>query len=303
MSPLYGIGLKVTSVLLFLVMQSLIKATADHVPPGQAVFFRSFFAMPVILIWLMMRHELSTGLKTSRPMGHFWRGLVGTISMFLGFAAVAYLPLAEATAIGYAAPLMIVILAALFLGERVRAFRISTVIVGLIGVLIVLWPNLSTVGSANSTLALGATLALLAALFSAFAQIAVSKLTTTEGTASIVFWFSMSATLLSFLTLPTWVIPAWHHAALLVMAGILGGIAQIFMTSAYRYADASLVAPFEYVSMIFAILIGLFIFGDLPTWQSLLGGAIIISAGIVIILRERYLGQKRTQMRKAKTPI
>ena len=89
MHPLRGILLKVASVCVFVGMASLIKATAGHVPPGEAVFFRSFFAIPVIVIWLAMRRELHLGVRTSNPLGHFWRGLIGTTSMGLGFAGLA----------------------------------------------------------------------------------------------------------------------------------------------------------------------------------------------------------------------
>ena len=95
MRPLRGILLKIVSVLVFIVMASMIKATAAHVPPGEAVFFRSFFAIPVILIWLTLQGELSTGFRTANPMGHVWRGLVGTLAMGMGFAGLGLLPLPE----------------------------------------------------------------------------------------------------------------------------------------------------------------------------------------------------------------
>ena len=103
MRPLRGIGLKLGSVLVFIVMSSMIKTTAAHVPAGQAVFFRSAFAIPVIVVWLFLRRELATGLKAKNPIGHVWRGLMGTLAMGLGFAGLGYLPLPEVTAIGYAA--------------------------------------------------------------------------------------------------------------------------------------------------------------------------------------------------------
>ncbi|MCA3511348.1 MAG: EamA family transporter, partial [Rhodobacter sp.] len=127
MRPLRGISFKIASVLVFIVMAALIKSTSAHVPPGQAVFFRSLFAIPVIVAWLAWRRELHRGLRTAQPMGHVWRGVVGTTAMGLGFAGLAYLPLPEVTAIGYAAPLLTVVFAAMFLGEEVRVFRLSAV--------------------------------------------------------------------------------------------------------------------------------------------------------------------------------
>ena len=304
MRPLRGIALKVASVMVFIVMASLIKSTAQHVPAGQAVFFRSFFAIPVIMLWLAWRRELSTGLKTTNPLGHLWRGLVGTTSMGLGFAGLGYLPLPEVTAIGYAAPLLTVVFAAMFLGEDVRLFRISCVALGMVGVLIVLLPRLSIgPGSASVHEAFGATLVLGSAVFAALAQVFVRKLVNTEGTAAIVFYFSLTATTLSLVTLPFgWVWPTPLEASLLVLAGLLGGVGQILLTSSYREADASLVAPFDYASMIFALAIGYFIFAEVPTWTMLGGAALIVTAGILIIWREHKLGIERAKQRKAMTP-
>jgi drug/metabolite transporter (DMT)-like permease len=141
MRPLRGIALKLASVLVFIVMSSLIKTTAAHVPAGQAVFFRSAFAIPVIVAWLALRRELKTGFTVKAPIGHVWRGLMGTMAMGLGFAGLGYLPLPEVTAIGYAAPLLVVVFAAMFLGEEVRLFRLGAVALGLTGVLIVLAPG------------------------------------------------------------------------------------------------------------------------------------------------------------------
>jgi drug/metabolite transporter (DMT)-like permease len=304
MRPLRGIALKLASVLVFIVMASLIKATSAHVPAGQAVFFRSAFAIPVIVAWLVWRRELATGLRTANPMGHVWRGIVGTMAMGLGFAGLGYLPLPEVTAIGYAAPLLTVIFAAMFLGEQVRAFRISAVALGMTGVLIVLAPRLSLdPETASLAEALGAMLVLGGAVFAALAQVFVRKLVQTEATSAIVFYFSLTATALSLVTLPFgWVWPTPLEAGLLVTAGLLGGVGQILLTSSYREADASLVAPFDYASMLFALAIGYFVFAEVPTLTMLGGAALIVLAGILIIWRERQLGLERARQRKAMTP-
>jgi drug/metabolite transporter (DMT)-like permease len=304
MQPLRGITLKLMSICVFVAMASLIKATADEVPPGQAVFFRSFFAIPVIVVWLLARGELRHGLETQNPLGHFWRGLVGTTAMGLGFAALGLLPLPEATAIGYAAPLLVVVFAAMFLGEEVRAFRLSMVALGMAGVLIVLSPRLS-VGhdpiSAPETL--GAVVALMGAVFTALAQVFVRKLVLTEDTATIVFWFSVTASVLSLVTLPWgWVLPSPRAMGMLVCAGLLGGVGQVLLTSSYRHADASVIAPFEYASMLLALGVGFLVFGEVPTLPMLAGAAIIILAGVLIIWRERKLGLERKRQREAGTP-
>ncbi|WP_204112532.1 DMT family transporter [Shimia biformata] len=296
MNPTRGILFKLTAILLFTVMASCIKAASAHVPPGQAVFFRSFFALPVILLWLAQRGELRTGLKATNPMGHFWRGFVGTTAMALGFAGLGLLPLPEVTAIGYAAPLLTVVFAAMFLGETVRAFRLTAVGIGLLGVFVVLWPRLTIFGNgaADTAATLGVMFILGSAVFRALAQIHIRKLVQTDTTSAIVFYFSLTATCLSLLTLPLgWVVPTATEAMLLVTAGLVGGVAQIFLTSAYRYAEASTVAPFDYASMLFSILFGYVFFAEIPTIYTLIGSGIIIAAGILIIWRERQLGLKR----------
>jgi len=304
MRPMRGIALKLASVVVFILMASTIKATAQHVPAGQAVFFRSFFAIPVIVLWLVWRRELATGLKAAAPLGHVWRGIIGTVSMGLGFAGLGYLPLPEVTAIGYAAPLLTVIFAAMFLGEEVRLFRISCVALGMIGVMIVLFPRLSIdPETANLAQTFGAMLVLGSAVFAAMAQVFVRKLVNTEKTAAIVFYFSLTASLMSLVTLPFgWVWPSPTETALLISAGLLGGVGQILLTSSYREADASLVAPFDYASMIFALAIGYLVFSEVPTWTMLGGAALIVIAGILIIWREHKLGLERARQRKAMTP-
>jgi len=303
--PLTGIALKITSVTLFITMASLIKATSGHVPPGEAVFFRSFFAIPVILVWLMLRGDLRTGLRVRSPISHFWRGFVGTAAMGLGFAALGLLPLPEVTALGYAAPLLVVVFAAMFLNEQVGIFRIGAVGLGLAGVLIVLAPRLTALSgpTVETMQAVGAMLALTGAICAALAQIYVRKLVQTEETSAIVFYFSITSTLLSLLTIPFgWVLPSAPEFGLLILAGLLGGLGQIFLTSSYRFADASVVAPFDYASILFALGIGYFIFDEVPTRAMLTGASLVILAGIIIIWRERQLGIRRNRARSARTP-
>ncbi len=303
MNPLRAILLKISSVLVFIVMSSLIKATSADVPPGEAVFFRAFFAIPVILVWLLWRHELSTGLRAVNPVGHVWRGIVGTCGMALGFAGLGLLPLPEVTAIGYASPLLTVILAAVFLGEKVRAFRIAAVALGLVGVLIVLSPRLSATAGGSDREALGAMVVLAGAGTAALAQVLVRRLVATERTSAIVFWFFVTASVLSLTTVPFgWVVPTARVAGLLVLAGFFGGLGQILVTSSYRFADAGVIAPFEYVSMIFALAIGYVFFDEVPTIVMLGGAALVIVAGVLIIWRESQLGLERAKQRKAMTP-
>lgn len=300
-----AILLKLASVAVLIGMQSLIKATSDHIPPGQAVFFRSFFALPVILVWFGLQGQFLNGMRTRNPLGHLWRGLVGTSAMGLSFAGLGLLPLPEVTALFYAAPILTVVFAAMFLGEKVRLFRLLAVAMGLVGVLIILSPRLTALsdGDVGRTEALGAIMVLMAAAFAALAKIFVRKLVRTEHPATIVFYFSLTASCLSALSFPFgWVVPTWDEAALLVLAGLMGGVGQGLLTTAFRYAHASFIAPFDYSSMLLALGIGFFVFGEVPTPVMLAGAALVVGAGIVIILRERQLGLERSKPRQAMTP-
>ena len=305
MNPSTGILLKLCSVVVFTVMAALIKLTSDIAPPGQQVFFRSFFAIPVILAWLIWRRELAIGLRTKRPINHFYRGFIGTTAMGLNFAALGLLPFPEVTALGYAAPLLTVIFAAMFLGEDVRAFRLIAVLTGLIGVVIVLLPRFgATEGGLSTAQTLGAVLALSGATCSALAQIFIRKLVMEERTSVIVFWFSVTSSLLALTTLPFgWVVPQGWTLVIMITTGLLGGVGQIMLTSSYRFAPASVVAPFEYASVILALGIGYLSFGETPTLTMLCGSVIVVAAGIAIILRERQLGIERTRQRKAMSPL
>lgn len=305
-SPFRGIAMKCFSVLMFIVMGSLIKITASGdtpVPPGQQVFFRSFFALPLILGWLLWQGQVRAGLRTDRPMGHFYRGIIGTASMALSFWALALLPLPEVTAISFAAPLLVVVFAGMFLGEDVRLFRLSMVGLGLVGVLIVLSPQLTGSAVIQPLRALGAVVALGSAVFAALAHIFIRKLSQTEATSAIVFWFTITSAILSLLTIPFgWVMPDAPTFALLVAIGLIGGLGQICLTSAYRQADASVVAPFDYTAIVFAVLIGWFAFGEAPTLTVLAGAALVVFAGVLIIWREHKLGLERAKARKSSTP-
>ncbi len=284
---LRAIGLKLASVALFVVMQALVKFTAERVPPGEAVFFRSFFSLPVIFAWIAFRGQLSLGLLPKAPLGHFWRGVMGTLSMGLGFAGLAYLPLPEVTAIGYAAPLLAVVFAAMYLDERVPVLNRLAVALGLCGVLVVLYPRFTLLDGSTSGYSelLGVALVLGCAVFAALAQTVVRKLLETDRTPIIVLWFSVTATILSLLTLPFgWVMPVPVDFAALVASGIVGAFAQILMTESYRHAGASTISPLDYASLLFAIMIGYAVFDEVPSLSLLFGAPLVILAGILVAI-------------------
>ncbi|RWP15302.1 DMT family transporter [Mesorhizobium sp.] len=297
--------LKIVSVAVFVAMSSCIKA-AGTVPAGQIVFFRSFFAIFPIVVFLAFQGKLGTAFSTKRPLNHIARGVVGVCAMGLGFFALIRLPLPEAIALNYAQPLLVVVFSSIFLGEAIRVYRWSAVAVGLVGVLVISWPELTLLGTGaalGDQEVLGVIAALFAAAISAVAMLLVRNLVQSEPTATIVLWFSATASLLALLSLPFgWQALTPAQAGLLIAAGFCGGLAQILMTAAYRHAEASVVAPFEYTSMLLGIVVGYLAFGDVPTVHMLIGGVIVVAAGIFIIWRERQLGLERARTRQATPP-
>ncbi len=304
-NTLTGIMLKIVSVAVFVAMSSCIKA-AGTVPAGQIVFFRSFFAIFPIVVFLAFQGKLGTAFSTKRPLNHIARGVVGVCAMGLGFFALIRLPLPEAITLNYAQPLLVVVFSSIFLGEAIRVYRWSAVAVGLVGVLVISWPELTLLGSGaalGDQEVLGVIAALVAAAISAVAMLLVRNLVQSEPTATIVLWFSVTASILALLSLPFgWQALTPVQAGLLIAAGFCGGVAQILMTAAYRHAEASVVAPFEYTSMLLGIVVGYLAFGDVPTIHMLIGGLIVVAAGIFIIWRERQLGLERARTRQATPP-
>jgi drug/metabolite transporter (DMT)-like permease len=297
--PLLGISLKVLSALAFTIMSAGIKQVSADYPTGEIVFFRSAFAIVPLLTWLGWQGDLINAIRTSNVRGHLLRGIISSCGMFAGFVALAYLPLSDAIAIGYASPLIVVVLAALVLKETVWAYRWTAVAVGFAGVLIMLMPHLSggafSQGFGGGPL-VGVLFALLGAVCSAGATIQVRRLLATERTGAIVLYFSLITTALGFVTIVLgWRMPGAADFALLVFIGVLGGIGQILLTQSFRYADASLVAPFEYTTMLWAFLIGWFVFGQAPQAAVVSGAAIVTAAGLFVLWREDKLGLARAK--------
>jgi drug/metabolite transporter (DMT)-like permease len=293
---LLGIALKVASALAFTVMSTLVKLVSGRFPIGEVVFYRSFFALVPLIAWLAARSEIIDAIRTHHLKGHLKRSLAGSLAMFCGFAALSYLPLPDATALGYATPIFATTLAALVLGETVRPYRWAALGLGFAGMLVMLSPYLSmapAAGFREGGRPLGAAFGLLGAGFGAVASIEVRRLAQIEKTGAIVFYFSVAASLFGFLAgrWYGWISPAPQEAVVLVSAGIMGGIGQILLTSSYRFAPVSIIAPFDYTTLLWSMLLGFAVFDDVPEPLVLAGAALVIAAGLFVIWRERRLSR------------
>jgi drug/metabolite transporter (DMT)-like permease len=301
-SLISGIAFKIASTLAFALMVTVIKLVSAEIPTGQVLFCRSFFGIIPVIVYLTWLGEFPRSLATRQPFGHVRRSLIGTASMFASFIAIANLPMPDATAIGYSGPLFGVCAAALILGEHVRIFRWAAVIVGFVGVLIVLSEQVSGLDAGlYGPRAYGAAMMLASAVLGALAMVTIRSLTATETTGAIVFYFSLSGTVFSLFTAPTWVVPRPEVAFLLVLAGLLGGVGQVLMTQSYRLAEASVIAPFDYVNMVWIIILAYLVFGDVPSLTVLLGSVIVIGSGAFVFWREHRLGILEARARERST--
>ncbi|PYG46871.1 EamA domain-containing membrane protein RarD [Pantoea sp. AG1095] len=293
MNARLGVLLKILAALCATLMLACVKGLNGAIPTGEVIFFRSFIALLPLLIWLKMQGNVLDNLKTRNLSGHFIRGFSGTGGMYFNYLALVYISLADATALSYAAPLFTVIMAAMLLKERVRVSRWVAVVVGLSGILIMLSSSLSTsgalfsYGASNATTSIGVACALLAALCSATSNVQIRFLNGIEKPGAIVFYFSLMTTVIGLATaLFGWSKPSAIQLLLLVGCGLFGGLAQILVTLSLRYADASLLAPFDYTTLVWSMLIGYLFLNSLPGSTTLLGASIVALAGIFAVWRE-----------------
>jgi len=293
-----GILLKLISAVLFAVMSALVRYLGARYPIGEVVFYRSAFAIVPVMLVYAWRGELAAVVRTERPLGQAGRGALSIVGMFCNFGALARLPLVESNAISFTSPLFSVALAALLLKEPVRIYRWSAVIIGFIGVLVVLAPHFSgeelTIAMASATSVTGVLYGITGSFTNAGTMIQTRRLTESETTSSIVFYFSLSCAVAGLVTWPFgWVSPSGGEFAALIGIGVLGGMAHIFLTESYRYASASVVAPFDYTTMIWALVLGYAMFDEVPTLMIVTGSAIIAASGLFVIWREHQLALAR----------
>jgi drug/metabolite transporter (DMT)-like permease len=269
-------------VFVFAVVNALVKWQAATYPILELVFFRSLFALLPVLA-LALRDGLLDSLKTSLPRAHLFRSSIWLCSVFCTFSAYHLLPLADASAIMFSAPLFLTALSAPILGERVGAHRWIALAAGFLGVLVMIRPG-------SSALGWGAVFALGSAISYACGSLAVRQMASTERSVTIVFYTMLLATIVCGLALPfVWVTPSWLDLATMAAVGLLGGIGQLLMVQAFHHAPASAVAPWNYSMMLWAVLIGWLFWDEVPGLAILTGAAVVIASGLYLLHQERRL--------------
>lgn len=284
-----GIALKLGATVAFSLMYVLIRLVG-HVPLGEVVFFRGFFAIVPLTAFALWGDGAMSMIRTHNPWAHLRRSVAGTAGMFLNFAAVTRLPLADVTAFSFVMPIFATVLAALMLGEKVGTHRAVAVVIGFGGVLMMVEPHGAFGTALASGSSLGAAFALSGALLSAFVVVFIRQMSPTESSEAIIFYFMVVCAAAGAVTMLWSFAPLdGYQVVLLVLCGVLGGIGQLFMTYSYRYAEPSLLAPFDYVAMIWAVALGYFVFAEVPERIVLAGAGVVTVSGLYIVWRERRL--------------
>lgn len=282
--PLLGMGLRLVTALLLALMFAGVKLAAQRgVNVIESLFYRQIGTALCATAWVAAGPGFAS-LKTKRVKAHVSRMALGLTAMGMNFLSFALLPLAEATAIGFSVPIFSVILAALLLGEPTGKWRWGAVLVGFVGVLVVVQP-----GSEHIP-AMGGAVAMVAALLTAAVTIVIRRLGATEAAATTVFWFAVSSLVPLALVMPF--VGSAHDATtftILAAMALAGGLAQLTLTAALRFAPVALVMPMDYTSLVWATMLGIMLFGQLPSPWTWIGAPVIIASGLVILWREHRL--------------
>ena len=272
------------SVCAFSLMDLIVKWSDDY-PVGQVLFFRGFCGIFPIL-FLIPKDRYFDFYKTTRPVLHFKRCLAGLIALVSIFVALRNLPLATVVSISFAAPIFITIFSIFLLNEKVGLYRWMAVLVGFLGIIFITEPGFSALNVYYIY-------PIIFCLGLSYVAIAIRKLSSTEPAWLISFFFSFSIMLLSFLSFyQGWILPSLLDLFLLSMVGILGGLANLWLSQSYKYSEVSLVSPLKYLGLVFAIIFGYFIWNEIPTSKTLLGALLVIVSSIIIFRREMYLKKK-----------
>ncbi|MGG5808951.1 DMT family transporter [Falsiroseomonas sp. CW058] len=294
-----GVLFMLAACALFTAMGVVVKDLSARIPFPELMFFRSAFAMPVVLAIVAHRTAVKNWpsvLRTRRLGGHVTRACTGVMAMSCGFYSLSVLPLAEQTALTNTTPLFTTLLSIPLLGEKVGIHRISAVLLGFLGILVIAVGQGAFQGGLSATAQWGLLVAVMHGVFSAGTTMLVRSLSGTEASTTIVLWQSLLMTGFTALALPfIWVTPGWGDLALLILVGLIGGAAQVLLTEAWASAQVSALSPFTYSSLLWAILFGWVAFGDVPSLWTILGAALIVAASLYIMHRELVRGGGRTR--------
>ena len=272
------------SVCAFSLMDVIVKWSEEY-PVGEVLFFRGFFGI-IPLLFLIPKNRYLDFYKTDRSSLHIKRCLAGFIALISIFIALRNLPLATVVSISFAAPIFTTIFSIFLLNEKVGFYRWLAVLVGFIGIIVISEPGFSSLNFYYIY-------PIIFCLGLSYVAIAIRKLSSTEPVWLIGFYFSFSIMILSFFTFyQNWIMPSFKDLFLLSMVGILGGLANLWLTQSYKFSEVSLVTPLKYLALVFAILFGYFIWNEVPTTKTLAGASLVIISSFIIFKREMTLKKR-----------
>jgi drug/metabolite transporter (DMT)-like permease len=274
-----GIAYMVASTALFAAINAIVKWELNTYPVGEVAFYRALFALVTVMVMIVPKTGIGV-FRTKRYLGHLQRGVSQFGSMTCMFFAFSMMSLGSAVAISFAAPLFTTLLSIVILKEKVRLHRWAALIVGFIGVVIVTEPGAGTFN-------LGALFALTNAVLSSSVAIAIRRMSMTESTETLTLYQLIIITICTVFLLPFgFVAPNWIDAGALAVAGVGNGIAQYWWTRSLTLAPPSAVVPFNYLSLVWASMLGFAIWGDVPTTHLIVGAVIVVASGLYILWRE-----------------
>jgi drug/metabolite transporter (DMT)-like permease len=265
----------VTSAFLFAAMGVAVKTASRTLPNPMVVFLRSVMGLTFLMPWAVRVGP--AGLRTAALAEHVVRGLAGLGAMYCFFYAIAHMPLADAVLLNYSLPLFMPFVAWLWLKEPIPGRLFGPLLIGFLGLVLILKPGLDLFNPV-------ALVGVLAALFAALAQTGIRRLSLTEPTTRIVFYFALISTVFSaFPLLAAWKTPTPALWGVLLALGLFATAGQLFLTRAYAHAPAAEVGPFIYTSVVFAALFDWLVWGKLPDGLSVAGALLVVTAGILTL--------------------
>ncbi|MCS6930836.1 MAG: DMT family transporter [Acetobacteraceae bacterium] len=285
--PRRGALLMLGACAVFAAMGVLVKLLGERLPVVELIFFRNALSLPIVLAFGLRGATLASVMRTRRPLGHLARAVVGLSAMGCSFFSLTVLPLAEHTALTHTTPLFATLLAVLLLGERPGLWRISALVAGFGGILVIAAGQGGFSGALAGPALAGLAAAVAHGVFSAGSTLLVRGLSASESSATIVFYQAVLMALIMSVFLPfVWVAPTPAEWLLLLALGLAGGLGQILVTEAYARAQVSAIAPYSYSTLLWAAGFGLLVFGDVPGASTGIGAAMIVGAGLVILYRD-----------------
>ena len=282
----------ILSVLFFSFMDILIKVT-DEYDVGQIMFFRALFGL-IPIFFLIPKNRMKNFYKTKNIKLHFFRSFFGAIAMAAIFIGLRNLQLAEVTALAFSGPLWVVLFSMFFLSEKIRLKRWIAVGLGFIGVIIISKPGFDNLNFYYIY-------PIIFCIGFAGVSILIRKLTLAgEPVWLIAFYFSLVSGLGGLLTIPLglWKMPNTYDFILLILIGLLGGIANLLLTQSYKLAEVTLTTPLKYLSLVIAIIFGFYFFEEIPSIHTLSGAALIVVSSAIIFITENQLKKPITLPRQ-----